>query len=72
MRESAKIFRNWRELYTATLFESDTSKVAGRIEGVRNALIVRSRELFATSPNYDGETEAVEDASMPSMHWRVV
>jgi hypothetical protein len=33
-----------------------------RIEEARQALIFRSRELFATSPNYDGEEEAIEDA----------
>ena len=59
---TAEILRRWRELYTAALFETDTSKVPGRIEEARKALIVRSRELFATSPNYDGETEAIEDA----------
>ena len=62
MGESAKIFRNWRNLYTAALFETDTSKRQKRIEQAREALIFRSRELFETSPNYDGETEAIEDA----------
>jgi hypothetical protein len=33
-----------------------------RIEEVRKALIFRSRELFEASPNYDGETEAIETA----------
>jgi hypothetical protein len=62
MGESADIFRNWRALYHAALFETDTSKIAERIEEARKALVVRSRELFATSPNYDGETEAIENA----------
>ncbi len=55
-------FRNWRELYKAALFETDTSKLAGRIEEARKAIVARSRELFATSPDYDGESEAIENA----------
>ncbi len=62
MGESAEILRNWRGLYKAALFETDTSKLPWRIEEARKALIFRSRELFKTSPNYDGETEAIENA----------
>jgi hypothetical protein len=61
MGDSGQALRNWRALYRAALFETDTSKLTGRIEEARRALIVRSRELFATSPNYDGETEAIEN-----------
>ena len=62
MGESAEIFRNWPGLYEAALFETDTSKIPSRIEEARRALAFRSRELFETSPNYDGETEAIETA----------
>jgi hypothetical protein len=62
MCESAEDLRNWRGLYKAALFETDTSKLPERIDEARKALIVRSRELFETSPNYDGETEAIENA----------
>ncbi len=62
MGESAEALRKWHGLYTAALFETDASKLPGRIEEARKALIVRSRELFKTSPNYDGETEAIENA----------
>ncbi len=62
MGESAEDLRNWRGLYKAALFETDTSKLPGRIEEARKALIFRSRELFRTSPNCDGETEAIETA----------
>jgi hypothetical protein len=62
MGESAEAFRNWPGLYKAALFETDTSKLAWRIEEARKALIFRSRELFETSPNYDGETEEIETA----------
>ncbi len=62
MSDSGETLWQWRGLYHAALFETDTSKLADRIEEARKALIVRSRELFATSPNYDGETEAIENA----------
>jgi len=62
MVESAEALRNWRALYKAALFETDTSKIPSHIEEARKALVFRSRELFETSPNYDGETEAIETA----------
>jgi hypothetical protein len=62
MVESGETLRNWRGLYKAALFETDTSKISSRIEEARRALVLRSRELFATSPNDDGETEAIETA----------
>ena len=58
----AETLRSWRGLYRAALFEPDASKLPLRIEEARRALVFRSRELFATSPNYDGEVEAIEDA----------
>jgi len=62
MGETAETLRNWRGLYKAALFEADTTKIPSRIEEARRALAFRSRELFKTSPNYDGETEAIENA----------
>ena len=62
MGNSAEAFRNWRGLYKAALFETDTNKISSRIEDARRALVLRSRELFATSPNDDCETEAIENA----------
>ena len=62
MGDSAEDLRNWRALYKAALFETDTSKIPSRIEEARSALVFRSRELFETSPNYDGETEEIETA----------
>ncbi len=58
----ADALRSWRGLYRAALFETDASKLPLRIEEARRAMVFRSRELFATSPNYDGEVEAIEDA----------
>lgn len=54
--------RSWRKLYKAALTETDVQKLPLRIEEARRALILRSRELFSTSPNYDGESEAIDDA----------
>jgi hypothetical protein len=62
MAESGEPLRNWRELYHAALFETDASKLPQRVEEARKALVTRSRELFATSPNFDGEPEAIENA----------
>jgi hypothetical protein len=62
MVKSAEAFRNWRGLYKAALFETDINKISSRIEEARTALVLRSRELFAPSPNYDDETEAIENA----------
>ena len=60
--QSAEGLRSWRELYNAALFETDASKLPLRIEEARRALVFRSRELFAASPKYDGEVDAIEDA----------
>ncbi len=60
--QSVETLRSWHGLYEAALFETDESKLPLRIEEARRALVFRSRELFATSPNYDGEVEAIEDA----------
>ena len=62
MGESAEELRNWRGLYQAALFETDTSKIPARIEEARKALVLRSRELFKTSPNYEGESETIDNA----------
>jgi len=62
MTESTEDLRNWRGLYKAALFETDPNKMPSRIVEARRALVFRSRELFETSPNYDGETEAIENA----------
>ncbi len=58
----AETLRSWRGLYKAVLCETDASKLPLRIEEARQALVFRSRELFTTSPTYDGEVEAIEDA----------
>lgn len=59
---SLETLRGWRTLYKAALAETDVQKLPLRIDEARRALILRSRELFSTSPNHDGESEAIEDA----------
>jgi hypothetical protein len=44
--------RGWRTLCRAALAETDVQKLPLRIEEACRALILRSRELFSTSPNY--------------------
>jgi hypothetical protein len=54
--------RDSHTLYKAALAETDVQKLPLRIEETRRALVLRSRELFSTSPSYDDEGEAIEDA----------
>ena len=61
-QESTGPLRDWHGLYRAALFESDPRELPRCIKEARTALVLRSRELFATSPNNDGETEAIENA----------
>jgi len=60
--QATEVLRSWRALYQAALFEADTSKQPSRIEEAKSALLSRSRELFAASPSYDGEAEAIDNA----------
>jgi hypothetical protein len=72
MGESAEDLRNWRGLYKAALFETDTSKIPSRIDEARRVLVFRSRELFEASPNYDVKLRLSRLPSMPCKPWRIV
>ncbi len=37
---------SWKDLYTAALFETDKSKVAGKIVEAQSAIVTRRRELM--------------------------
>ena len=50
MGQFAEDLRNWRGLYQAALFETDTSKIPSRIDEARKTLVFRSRELFEDFP----------------------
>jgi hypothetical protein len=57
----------WRELYVAALFESDSSKLTPMIARAEQALVVRARELFQTSGDHIEEEHAMDDA-MYALH----
>jgi hypothetical protein len=54
--------RNWRELYTAAVFEPDRNKLSERIALAEWALAVRARELFHTDSEHFQERQAVDAA----------
>lgn len=54
--------QNWRKLYRAALFETDRQELPSRIAEAERALILRARELFATSGNNSEEGQAIDDA----------
>jgi hypothetical protein len=72
MVESTEALRNWRELYKAALFETDTSKIPSRIEEARRALAFRSRELFENSPIMTVKLRLSRLPSMLCKPWRIV
>jgi hypothetical protein len=53
---------NWRELYTAALFETDNGRLAGRIADAERAIIERARELFSAGADTIEEDQALDDA----------
>ena len=54
--------RNWKELYTAALFESDDRRLPERIAEAERAIIDRARELFAAGRDTIEEDVALDDA----------
>ena len=53
---------NWRELYSAALFETDERRLPERIAQAEKEMIRRARELFFT-PSHDlDEEEAIDRA----------
>jgi len=53
---------NWRELYTAALFESDTQRIPARISDAEKAIVARARELFSAGADTIEEDQALDDA----------
>jgi hypothetical protein len=61
--QSPKILvRNWRDLYTAALFETDKSRVPNRIADAEKAIVARARELFSAGADTIEEDQALDDA----------
>jgi hypothetical protein len=56
------VSRNWRELYTAALFETDKERVSTRIAEAEKAILVRARELFSAGADTIDEDQALDDA----------
>jgi hypothetical protein len=56
------VTRNWRELYTAALFETDNNRIPQRITEAEKAIVARARELFAAGSDTIEEDQALDDA----------
>ncbi len=53
---------DWRDLYTAALFETDKSRIPARISDAQRAIVARARELFSTGKDTIEEDQALDDA----------
>jgi hypothetical protein len=56
------VSRNWRELYTAALFETDDNRLSARIADAEKAIVARARELFSVGSDTIEEDQALDDA----------
>jgi hypothetical protein len=54
--------RNWRELYTAALFETERERMPARIADAEKAIQIRARELFSAGCDTIEEDQALDDA----------
>ncbi len=59
---SSAVSQNWRQLYTAALFETDNNRLAGRIADAEKAIVARARELFSAGSDTIEEDQALDDA----------
>jgi hypothetical protein len=59
---SQSIPRNWRDLYIAALFETDSDRIPSRIADAEKAIVARARELFAAGSDTIEEDQALDDA----------
>jgi hypothetical protein len=60
---SAEDLRSWHGLYKAALFETDASKLAIAHRRSPASTGLSHPEAFVPSPSYDGESEAIKNAS---------
>ena len=72
MGESAKDLRNWRGLYKAALFETDTSNLPSRIEEARKALVFDPENYLRRPPIMTAKLRLSRLPSMPCKPWRIV
>jgi len=54
--------RNWRELYSAALFETDKDRIPTRIADAEKAIVARAQELFSAGADTIEEDQALDDA----------
>jgi len=54
--------RNWRDLYVAALFETNTDQIPTRIADAEKAIVARARELFSAGSDTIEEDQALDDA----------
>lgn len=59
---SHSMLRNWRDLYTAALFETEKDRIPARIADAEKAIIARARELFALGSDTIEEDQSLDDA----------
>ena len=52
----------WHVLYQAALFETDRSKVPGRISEAERAILARIKELFVVNSDHIEEDQVLDDA----------
>jgi hypothetical protein len=57
----------WRQAYLAALFETDISKMNGRITDAEIAVTSRARELFQAMGDHKKEKTAL-DAALQALH----
>jgi hypothetical protein len=53
------IVPEWRSLYLTALFETDKSRLPGRILRAERALMIREHQLFAAPANADERTVVI-------------
>ena len=56
------LLHNWRELYSAALFETDKNRIPTRIADAEKAIVARARELFSAGADTIEEDQALDDA----------
>jgi hypothetical protein len=56
------VLHNWRELYSAALFETDKNRIPTRIADAEKAIVARARELFSAGADTIEEDQALDDA----------
>lgn len=72
MGESGKALRNWRALYRAALFETDTSKLTGRIDESAKHSRFDPESCLQILPIMMPKPRTWKMPSMLSKPWRIV